>query len=57
MPKVFSVIFSYEKAKFGLSRVLHLLNNIATRTTYLELLDTHDGALNQLVRLCRSYDL
>ncbi len=52
MPKVFSVIFSYEKAKFGLSRVLHLLNNIATRTTYLELLDTHDGALNQLVRLC-----
>ena len=52
MPKVFSVIFSYAKAKFGLSRVLSLLNSISTRTTYLELLDTHEGALNQLVRLC-----
>ncbi len=52
MPKVFSAIFSHQDAQFGLERVLHLLNKIATRTTYLELLDEHDAALNQLVKLC-----
>ena len=52
MPKVFSTIFSHPEAMFGLSRVLHLLHNICTRTTYLELLDEHPAALVQLVRLC-----
>ena len=52
MPKVFSAIYSHKDAKFGLSRVLHLLHRIVTRTTYLELLDEHQAALTQLVRLC-----
>ncbi len=52
MPKVFSAVFTHPDAKFGLSRVLSLLHNIATRTTYLELLDEHPAALVQLVRLC-----
>ncbi len=52
MPKVYSAVFAHPDAKFGLSRVLTLLNNIATRTTYLELLDEHPAALIQLVRLC-----
>ncbi|UUM31038.1 bifunctional [glutamate--ammonia ligase]-adenylyl-L-tyrosine phosphorylase/[glutamate--ammonia-ligase] adenylyltransferase [Vibrio japonicus] len=52
MPKVFSSIYSHPDAEFGLSRVLHLLNKIVTRTTYLELLDEHSAALTQLVRLC-----
>ncbi|MDC5807726.1 bifunctional [glutamate--ammonia ligase]-adenylyl-L-tyrosine phosphorylase/[glutamate--ammonia-ligase] adenylyltransferase [Vibrio europaeus] len=52
MPKIFSAIYSHQDAKFGLSRVLHLLHKIVTRTTYLELLDEHQAALVQLVRLC-----
>lgn len=52
MPKVFDAVFAHKEAQFGLSRVLHLLNNIVTRTTYLELLEEHPGALKQLVRLC-----
>lgn len=52
MPKVFQTIFSHPDARFGLPRVFHLLQNIVTRTTYLELLDEHPAALTQLVRLC-----
>ncbi|HBC3398329.1 TPA: bifunctional [glutamate--ammonia ligase]-adenylyl-L-tyrosine phosphorylase/[glutamate--ammonia-ligase] adenylyltransferase [Vibrio parahaemolyticus] len=52
MPKVFDAVFSHPDAQFGLPRVLHLLHNICTRTTYLELLDEHPAALVQLVRLC-----
>ncbi|NAW69033.1 bifunctional [glutamate--ammonia ligase]-adenylyl-L-tyrosine phosphorylase/[glutamate--ammonia-ligase] adenylyltransferase [Vibrio sp. V27_P1S3P104] len=52
MPKIYQVIFSHPEAQFGLARVLSLLNRIATRTTYLELLDEYPAALNQLVRLC-----
>ncbi|MGF1722151.1 bifunctional [glutamate--ammonia ligase]-adenylyl-L-tyrosine phosphorylase/[glutamate--ammonia-ligase] adenylyltransferase [Vibrio kyushuensis] len=52
MPKVFSTLFNHKDAQFGLSRVLHLLHKIVTRTTYLELLDEHPAALTQLVRLC-----
>ncbi|MDC5850604.1 bifunctional [glutamate--ammonia ligase]-adenylyl-L-tyrosine phosphorylase/[glutamate--ammonia-ligase] adenylyltransferase [Vibrio europaeus] len=52
MPKIFSAIYSHQDAKFGLSRVLHLLHKVVTRTTYLELLDEHQAALVQLVRLC-----
>ncbi|KOO02383.1 bifunctional [glutamate--ammonia ligase]-adenylyl-L-tyrosine phosphorylase/[glutamate--ammonia-ligase] adenylyltransferase [Vibrio nereis] len=52
MPKVFAAIYAHPEAEFGLSRVLHLLQKIVTRTTYLELLDEHAAALTQLVRLC-----
>ncbi|HAV1335145.1 bifunctional glutamine synthetase adenylyltransferase/deadenyltransferase [Vibrio parahaemolyticus] len=52
MPKVFDAVFAHPDAQFGLPRVLHLLHNICTRTTYLELLDEHPAALVQLVRLC-----
>ncbi|MBY8201505.1 bifunctional [glutamate--ammonia ligase]-adenylyl-L-tyrosine phosphorylase/[glutamate--ammonia-ligase] adenylyltransferase [Vibrio fluvialis] len=52
MPKVYQAIFSHPDAEFGLSRVLSLLHSIATRTTYMELLDEHPAALTQLVRLC-----
>ncbi|RTZ15966.1 bifunctional [glutamate--ammonia ligase]-adenylyl-L-tyrosine phosphorylase/[glutamate--ammonia-ligase] adenylyltransferase [Vibrio aquaticus] len=52
MPKVFAAIFDHKDAEFGLPRVLHLLHKIVTRTTYLELLDEHQAALTQLVRLC-----
>ncbi|UOE80738.1 bifunctional [glutamate--ammonia ligase]-adenylyl-L-tyrosine phosphorylase/[glutamate--ammonia-ligase] adenylyltransferase [Vibrio splendidus] len=52
MPKVFQALYSAKDAEFGLSRVLHLLHKIVTRTTYLELLDEHPAALTQLVRLC-----
>ncbi len=52
MPKVFDAVFAHPDAQFGLSRVLHLLHNICTRTTYLELLDENPAALVQLVRLC-----
>jgi glutamate-ammonia-ligase adenylyltransferase len=52
MPKLFEKTFANPDVEFGLSRVLHVLNRISTRTTYLELLDEHPGALSQLVRLC-----
>ncbi|MBE4011541.1 bifunctional [glutamate--ammonia ligase]-adenylyl-L-tyrosine phosphorylase/[glutamate--ammonia-ligase] adenylyltransferase [Vibrio parahaemolyticus] len=52
MTKVFDAVFAHPDAQFGLPRVLHLLHNICTRTTYLELLDEHPAALVQLVRLC-----
>ncbi|MFW1426970.1 bifunctional [glutamate--ammonia ligase]-adenylyl-L-tyrosine phosphorylase/[glutamate--ammonia-ligase] adenylyltransferase [Vibrio parahaemolyticus] len=52
MPKVFDAVFAHPDAQFGLPRVLYLLHNICTRTTYLELLDEHPAALVQLVRLC-----
>ena len=52
MPKLFQAVFIHPNGRFGFSRVLHLLQNIVTRTTYLELLDEHPAALTQLVRLC-----
>ncbi len=52
MPKIFKAVFEHQDAVFGLPRVLNLIYQIATRTTYLELLDEHRGALSQLVRLC-----
>ncbi|PWI31996.1 bifunctional [glutamate--ammonia ligase]-adenylyl-L-tyrosine phosphorylase/[glutamate--ammonia-ligase] adenylyltransferase [Vibrio albus] len=52
MPKVFQAVFAHKDARFGLSRVLHLLGKIVTRTAYLELLEENPSALTQLVRLC-----
>ncbi|GLR75775.1 bifunctional [glutamate--ammonia ligase]-adenylyl-L-tyrosine phosphorylase/[glutamate--ammonia-ligase] adenylyltransferase [Aliivibrio sifiae] len=52
MPKLFSVVISREDASDTLPRITKLIQAIATRTTYLELLDEHSGALQHLVRLC-----
>lgn len=52
MPKVLSSIWAHPEGEFGLERVLSVLLKIITRTTYLELLDEHPAALEQLVRLC-----
>ncbi|USD64905.1 bifunctional [glutamate--ammonia ligase]-adenylyl-L-tyrosine phosphorylase/[glutamate--ammonia-ligase] adenylyltransferase [Vibrio sp. SCSIO 43136] len=52
MPKVYQSVYNHKDSEFGLPRVCYLLNRIATRTTYLELLDEHPAALTQLVRLC-----
>ncbi|KKD60658.1 bifunctional glutamine-synthetase adenylyltransferase/deadenyltransferase [Grimontia sp. AD028] len=52
MPLMLSHIVCREDAMAVLERVLKLLVRIATRTTYLELLDEHHGAITQLVRLC-----
>ncbi|MDC0610665.1 bifunctional [glutamate--ammonia ligase]-adenylyl-L-tyrosine phosphorylase/[glutamate--ammonia-ligase] adenylyltransferase [Vibrio sp.] len=52
MPKVLRVSLEHQDAEFGLPRVLVLVQNIVTRTAYLELLDENPPALIQLVRLC-----
>lgn len=52
MPLMLSHIVCRQDAMAVLARVLKLLIRIATRTTYLELLDEHHGAITQLVRLC-----
>ena len=52
MPKLFSIVISREDASDTLPRINKLIQTIATRTTYLELLDEHNGALQHLVRLC-----
>lgn len=52
MPVILSQVVCREDAIAVLDRVLKLLVRIATRTTYLELLDEHHGAITQLIRLC-----
>ncbi len=52
MPKLLEKAFAHPEVEFGLERILFVLNRISTRTTYLELLEEHSGALNQLIRLC-----
>ncbi|WP_122033699.1 bifunctional [glutamate--ammonia ligase]-adenylyl-L-tyrosine phosphorylase/[glutamate--ammonia-ligase] adenylyltransferase [Aliivibrio sp. EL58] len=52
MPKLFSIVIGREDASDTLPRLTKLIQAIATRTTYLELLDEHNGALQHLVRLC-----
>ncbi|CZF84779.1 bifunctional [glutamate--ammonia ligase]-adenylyl-L-tyrosine phosphorylase/[glutamate--ammonia-ligase] adenylyltransferase [Grimontia marina] len=52
MPLMLSHIVCRKDAMAVLERVLKLLVRIATRTTYLELLDEHHGSISQLVRLC-----
>lgn len=58
MPKLLMQLFtdSSSQAQNQTSlpvRVFHLLLCVASRTTYLELLDTHPIAIVQLLRLCR----
>ncbi|CAM2814685.1 bifunctional [glutamate--ammonia ligase]-adenylyl-L-tyrosine phosphorylase/[glutamate--ammonia-ligase] adenylyltransferase [Vibrio rarus] len=52
MPKLISTVLAHPEGEFGLERVLMVLAKIVTRTTYLELLDEHPAALEQLVKLC-----
>ncbi len=52
MPKVLKASLEHKDAEFGLPRVLSLVQNIVTRTAYLELLDENPAALIQLVHLC-----
>ncbi|WP_150137238.1 bifunctional [glutamate--ammonia ligase]-adenylyl-L-tyrosine phosphorylase/[glutamate--ammonia-ligase] adenylyltransferase [Candidatus Enterovibrio altilux] len=52
MPEVLSHILRREDGFAVLERVLKLLVNIATRTTYLELFDEHRSTITQLVKLC-----
>ncbi|MCX8683074.1 bifunctional [glutamate--ammonia ligase]-adenylyl-L-tyrosine phosphorylase/[glutamate--ammonia-ligase] adenylyltransferase [Gilliamella sp. B2889] len=52
MPKLLELICNDEHALIILSRILPLLVNIVSRTTYLELLLEYPTALKQLIRLC-----
>ncbi|MGB7997788.1 MAG: bifunctional [glutamate--ammonia ligase]-adenylyl-L-tyrosine phosphorylase/[glutamate--ammonia-ligase] adenylyltransferase [Photobacterium halotolerans] len=52
MPEVLVRIVTRADAPVVLDRVARLIVRIATRTTYLELLSEHPGALDHLVRLC-----
>uniref|UniRef100_UPI000B357F5C bifunctional [glutamate--ammonia ligase]-adenylyl-L-tyrosine phosphorylase/[glutamate--ammonia-ligase] adenylyltransferase n=1 Tax=Thaumasiovibrio occultus TaxID=1891184 RepID=UPI000B357F5C len=52
MPELLSHILPHDDAPVLLQRILQLLTNIATRTTYLELLAEHPNAQAQLIRLC-----
>ncbi|OCG38749.1 bifunctional [glutamate--ammonia ligase]-adenylyl-L-tyrosine phosphorylase/[glutamate--ammonia-ligase] adenylyltransferase [Gilliamella sp. Gris1-4] len=52
MPRLLESICSEKTAILVLSRILPLLVNIVSRTTYLELLLEYPTALKQLIRLC-----
>ncbi|MCX8597290.1 MULTISPECIES: bifunctional [glutamate--ammonia ligase]-adenylyl-L-tyrosine phosphorylase/[glutamate--ammonia-ligase] adenylyltransferase [unclassified Gilliamella] len=52
MPKLLELICNDKHALTILSRILPLLVNIVSRTTYLELLLEYPTALKQLIRLC-----
>ncbi|RXJ70515.1 bifunctional [glutamate--ammonia ligase]-adenylyl-L-tyrosine phosphorylase/[glutamate--ammonia-ligase] adenylyltransferase [Veronia nyctiphanis] len=52
MPVILSAMLSREDGHIVLPRIGKLLLRIATRTTYLELLDEHPAAISHLVKLC-----
>ena len=52
MPRLFAQISENANWLITLPRVLQLLTNIVSRTTYLELLVEYPSALKQLLRLC-----
>ncbi|OOF43650.1 bifunctional glutamine synthetase adenylyltransferase/deadenyltransferase [Rodentibacter rarus] len=51
MPTVFSLIFKQENYRTLLPRILHLIEKISSRTTYLELLLENPQALRQVIEL------
>ncbi|MCX2962408.1 bifunctional [glutamate--ammonia ligase]-adenylyl-L-tyrosine phosphorylase/[glutamate--ammonia-ligase] adenylyltransferase [Rodentibacter caecimuris] len=57
MPKIFSLIFKQESDRTLLSRMLHIIEKISSRTTYLELLLENPQALQQVVNLCAKSQL
>ena len=52
MPRLLELVCTDKNTLVLLSRILHLLVNIVSRTTYLELLLEYPTALKQLIRLC-----
>lgn len=52
MPRLLSELCPQARADQILQRLLPLLTGILTRSTYLELLTEHPGALSHLIRLC-----
>ncbi len=54
MPRLLESVCNDRHALIVLSRILPLLVNIVSRTTYLELLLEYPTALKQLIRLCRA---
>lgn len=52
MPRLLKSVFDANQPILVLQRILPLLVNIVSRTTYLELLLEYPEALNQLIRLC-----
>lgn len=54
MPVILGLLSTDSKPELTLSRVLLVLNQIVTRTAYLELLYENPGALQQLLKLCRA---
>ncbi|BFU61290.1 MULTISPECIES: bifunctional [glutamate--ammonia ligase]-adenylyl-L-tyrosine phosphorylase/[glutamate--ammonia-ligase] adenylyltransferase [Rodentibacter] len=57
MPSVFSLIFKQENHRTLLPRILHLIEKISSRTTYLELLLENPQSLQQLIELCAQSQL
>lgn len=57
MPNVFSLIFVQESYRTLLPRILHLIEKISSRTTYLELLLENPQALQQVIELCAQSQL
>ncbi|UJF19107.1 bifunctional [glutamate--ammonia ligase]-adenylyl-L-tyrosine phosphorylase/[glutamate--ammonia-ligase] adenylyltransferase [Vibrio sp. SS-MA-C1-2] len=57
MPMLLSQVLPREDHCQLLSQLIKLVTNIATRTTYLELLTEHPAALSQLVKLCSASEM
>lgn len=54
IPQLICHIQQTKQAEFVLERVLHVFKKITTRTAYLELLFENEGALKQLIHLCKA---
>ncbi|CAG9295783.1 bifunctional [glutamate--ammonia ligase]-adenylyl-L-tyrosine phosphorylase/[glutamate--ammonia-ligase] adenylyltransferase [Celerinatantimonas diazotrophica] len=52
MPRLIPMLLAYEHPQRLCQRVLHLLAQILSRSTYLQLLLENPGALKQLLKLC-----
>ncbi|OOF57955.1 bifunctional glutamine synthetase adenylyltransferase/deadenyltransferase [Rodentibacter genomosp. 2] len=57
MPIMFSLIFKQESYRTLLPRILHIIEKISSRTTYLELLLENPQALQQVINLCAKSQL
>ncbi len=54
IPDILVQLFPTSQGAITLDRITPILLSIASRTTYLELLSVHSGALAQLIYLCQS---
>ena len=57
MPTLFSLIFKQAHYRALLPRILHIIEKISSRTTYLELLQENPQALRQVIDLCAQSQL